>query len=63
MKLVVGLMLVSFGSFWGGEGVGVHWSRSDLSLLGLLAVYAAIGWVAVRILARSSLPSAAAETG
>ena len=25
MKMAVGLMLVSFGTFWSGEGVGVRW--------------------------------------
>lgn len=63
MKLGVGLMLVSFGSFWGGEGVGVRWPGSDLSLLGLLAVYGALTWVAVRILERTKVASTAVEAG
>ncbi|MGA7362614.1 MAG: hypothetical protein WBZ07_06650 [Candidatus Dormiibacterota bacterium] len=63
MKLVVGVMLVSFGSFWGGEGVGVRWPGSDLALLGLLIGYAAISWVAVWVLSRSRIPTAAAEAG
>ncbi|MGC2295104.1 MAG: hypothetical protein WA695_00205 [Candidatus Dormiibacterota bacterium] len=63
MKLAVGLMLVSFGSFWGGEGVGVHWPGSDLSLLGLLAVYGGLTWVAVRILGRAKVASTAVEAG
>jgi uncharacterized membrane protein len=63
MKLAVGLMLVSFGSFWGGEGVGVRWPGSDLSLLGLLAAYGALTWIAVRILCRAKVASAAAEPG
>lgn len=63
MKLGVGLMLVSFGSFWGGEGVGVHWPGGDLSLLGLLAGYAGLGWVAVWILARTKVASTVAEVG
>lgn len=63
MKLVVGTMLVSFGSFWGGEGVGIRWPGSDLSLLGLVAVYAAVGWVAVQVLERSKVASTAADAG
>jgi uncharacterized membrane protein len=63
MKLVVGVMLVSFGSFWGGEGVGVRWPGSDLALLGLLIGYAAISWFAVWVLSRSRIPSAAGEAG
>src|SRR5215469_404149 len=39
MKYVVGIMLTSFGTFFAGEGIGVVWWRSDLSLLPLIAVY------------------------
>jgi uncharacterized membrane protein len=63
MKLVVGVMLVGFGSFWGGEGVGVHWPGSDLFLLALLAGYAAVAWVAVQILGRSKLTASAVGAG
>ena len=38
MKMGVGLMLVSFGTFWSGEGVGVHWPGSDLAIPVLVAV-------------------------
>jgi uncharacterized membrane protein len=61
MKLAVGVMLVSFGSFWGGEGAGVRWPGADLSLLWLLAGYAALSWVAVRLLNRTRVTSNAAE--
>lgn len=43
MKFVVGVMLTSFGMFWGAEGAGAHWPGNDASLLGLVplvAVYA-----------------------
>jgi uncharacterized membrane protein len=39
MKYVVGIMLTSFGTFFAGEGIGVVWWQSDLSLLPLIAVY------------------------
>jgi len=39
MKMGVGLMLVSFGTFWAGEGVGVHWPGSDLAIPVLVGVY------------------------
>lgn len=42
IKLVVGVMLTSFGLFWVGEGFGVHWPGSDLFLLVLIAWFAAI---------------------
>ena len=37
MKFAVGAMLATFGMFWAGEGVGVHWPGSDAALIGLLA--------------------------
>jgi uncharacterized membrane protein len=33
MKFVVGIMLTSFGVFWGAEGAGAHWPGSDAALL------------------------------
>lgn len=62
-KLGVGVMLVSFGTFWGGEGVGVRWPGADLSLLWLLASYAALSWVAIRILRHTRVASNVAEAG
>ena len=37
MKMGVGLMLVSFGTFWSGEGVHVAWPGSDLAIPVLVA--------------------------
>ena len=37
MKFAVGLLLTTFGMFWGGEGVGVAWPGEDAAILGLLA--------------------------
>ncbi len=36
MKYAVGVMLTTFGIFWAGEGAGVEWPGSDVSLIGLL---------------------------
>ena len=36
MKFVVGVMLTSFGVFWGAEGAGAHWPGNDASLVGLV---------------------------
>jgi uncharacterized membrane protein len=42
MKFAVGIMLVSFGTFWAGEGLGIAWWRADLSILVLVAGYLAV---------------------
>lgn len=52
MKTVVGLMLVSFGTFWTGEGIGVHWPGSDLAIPVLVAAYALVDWALVSALRR-----------
>ncbi len=43
MKFVVGVMLISFGTFWGTEGAGAHWPGSDAALLVLVPAVAAFG--------------------
>ena len=40
LKTVVGTMLISFGTFWIGEGAGVSWPGSDLTLPVLIAFFA-----------------------
>ena len=42
MKFAVGIMLTSFGTFWGAEGAGVKWPGSDAALLALVPVVAAV---------------------
>ena len=54
MKMAVGVMLVSFGSFWAGEGVGVHWPGSELAIPVLVAVYALASWVMITWLDRGT---------
>jgi uncharacterized membrane protein len=36
MKFSVGVMLTTFGIFWGAEGAGVHWPGNDASIPGVL---------------------------
>ncbi len=40
MKFAVGIMLTSFGTFWGAEGAGVRWPGGDAALLVLVPVVA-----------------------
>jgi uncharacterized membrane protein len=42
MKLAVGVMLTSFGTFWGAEGAGVRWPGNDAALLVLIPVVAVV---------------------
>ena len=39
LKLIVGVLLTTFGSFWALEGLGIDWPGGDGALLGLLAFY------------------------
>ena len=43
MKFVVGIMLTSFGVFWGGEGAGATWPGSDAALLVIIPAVALLG--------------------
>jgi uncharacterized membrane protein len=54
MKMAVGLMLVSFGTFWAGEGVGVRWPGSELALPVLVGVYAVVTWLTVSLVGREA---------
>ncbi len=52
IKFAVGLLLTSFGSFWGAEGAGVEWPGDELSLLGVIAFFGVVSLVLVRGLRR-----------
>jgi uncharacterized membrane protein len=51
LKFAVGILLTSFGIFWAGEGVGVHWPGEDASLLALIA-FLLLGSVATVLVAK-----------
>jgi uncharacterized membrane protein len=50
LKFTVGLLLTTFGTFWATEGAGASWPVEDASLLVLLAFYALVSLLAVRLL-------------
>jgi uncharacterized membrane protein len=52
MKFGVGVMLTSFGIFWGGEGAGAHWPGSDASLLVIIPALLAFSVAMVAVLRR-----------
>jgi uncharacterized membrane protein len=59
LKFAVGLLLVTFGTFWGAEGAGADWPGSDAAILGLLVFYLAVSRALVLLLARGARPAAA----
>ncbi|MGB8910028.1 MAG: hypothetical protein WCC84_14880 [Candidatus Cybelea sp.] len=50
LKFVVGVMLVSFGTFWLGEGLGIMWHFGDATLPILAAGYAGLALLMSRFL-------------
>jgi len=52
MKFGVGIMLTTFGTFWGSEGVGVSWPGADAAILVLLVLYTSVAFALVRWLQR-----------
>ncbi len=55
LKFIVGIMLTSFGMFWGGEGAGASWPGGDASLLWLIPAVALFSLALVSILKRDRL--------
>ena len=47
MKFVVGIMLTSFGAFWVGEGLHVHWAQKDVSILYIAVSLLILSWILV----------------
>jgi len=56
MKMGVGLMLVSFGTFWSAEGVHATWPGSDLAIPALVAFYGFMAWLLVAALRNHAAP-------
>ena len=61
IKFSVGVLLSAFGTFWGGEGVGVEWTAGDVTILLLVLFYSVSAAVLVALLrprAAAPVPSA-----
>jgi len=56
MKFAVGVMLTSFGMFWGAEGAGAHWPGGDAALLAIVPLLAFAALCTVRLLRASAQP-------
>jgi len=63
IKFAVGVLLTSFGVFWGGEGAGVDWPGSDLAIPAIVAFLGVVSFVLTRQLrrARTTVQPAAAR--
>ena len=59
MKMTVGVLLVSYGTFFGGEGLRIRWPGGDTSLVLLVVIYAVVSWLlVVRLRALSAAQAA-----
>jgi uncharacterized membrane protein len=57
MKFSVGVMLTSFGTFWGAEGAGASWPEGDGALLAIVPAVVLVALGMVRWLRRSAAPA------
>jgi uncharacterized membrane protein len=61
MKLVVGVMLTSFGIFWAAEGAGARWPGADTALLVVVPAVAVFALLLVGVLRRRGSATPTAE--
>lgn len=52
LKFAVGILLTSFGTFWGAEGAGAAWPAGDAALIGVIAFVAALSLGLTAVLRR-----------
>ena len=60
MKFAVGVMLTTFGTFWGAEGAGVEWPGKDGAILAILAFILIISFGLVALLKQQHARTVAA---
>jgi uncharacterized membrane protein len=61
MKFSVGVMLTSFGIFWGAEGAGANWPGGDAALLFIVPAVLAFSVALMRVFRVPAGESQAAE--
>jgi len=61
LKFVVGIMLASFGTFWGAEGAGALWPGSDAAILVIAPAVAVYCLLQVAVFARRRRAAAQAS--
>jgi uncharacterized membrane protein len=61
MKLTVGVMLSSFGMFWGTEGAGASWPGGDAALLAIIPAVALLAFATIEALRRTPTVAGGAE--
>ncbi len=54
LKFIVGILLSAFGTFWVGEGMGVHWPGADWAIAGLIAAFTVIALITVPLCRRQA---------
>ena len=57
MKFIVGVMLTSFGAYWGAQGAGARWPGGDAALLGLVPAVTLFALMLVAVYRRTGKPS------
>src|ERR1700683_1846036 len=57
MKFAVGVMLSSFGMFWGAEGAGASWPGGDAGLLAIIPGILMAGNAMVKVIQRAPHPT------
>jgi uncharacterized membrane protein len=60
MKFAVGVMLSSFGMFWGAEGAGASWPGGDAALLAIVPSVLVVAVAMARSLSRIAHPAVSA---
>jgi uncharacterized membrane protein len=57
MGFIVGIMLLSFGTFWSGEGLGIHWWAGEVTLAWIVALYLLTAFILIALQRRRGVPA------